>query len=623
MFKALTGQLAWLLAGLVAVAVGASPGPGDALAADAIKHHAQSLIGSVKYGPDFKNFGWVNPDAPKGGVVRQFVQGSFDSLNEFTVQGRAATGLGLIYDQLFESSPDEPSSQYGLLAEWVSYPDDYSSVTFKLRDGAKFHDGEPVKPEDVIFSMMAQKESHPRYELYYKNVVSGEKTGEREVTFKFDTKGNRELPFIVGELTVLPKHYWTAKGANGEPRDLAKSTVEIPVGSGPYKIKSVDPTRGITYERVADYWGKDLPVNIGQNNFGEVRFTYFRDRTPAFEAFKSGGLDIWAENSASGWATQYAFDAATKGLVKKEAFPIKRVAPMQVFAFNTRRAKFQDVRVRKALNLVYNFEEANKKLFFDSYTRTASFFDNSELKASGLPQGRELELLSELKSDLPAEVFTTEWKNAINTPENRRTNMAEASKLFAAAGWAQKNGALVNGAGEEFSVEFLIDSETFQRVIIPYIEDLKLLGVKATIRLVDSSQYKRREDDRDFDVVVDNFSQSISPGNEQRDFWGSISANQNGSRNTIGIKNPAVDKLIDKIVFATDRAELVAATRALDRVLLWNYYVVPQWHLPAERLAFWDIFGCPATLPSQTVAFQRVWWVDPAKQAALFAARGQ
>jgi microcin C transport system substrate-binding protein len=621
--KALRGLRAGLLAGLATVVAAVGPGAREAQAADPVRHHAQSLIGAVKYGPDFKNFGWVNPDAPKGGVVRQFVQGSFDSLNGFTVQGRPAKDLGLIYDQLFESSPDEPGSQYGLLAEWVSYPDDFSSVTFGLRAGAKFHDGEPVKPEDVIFSMMAQKKSHPRYELYYKNVVSGEKTGEREVTFKFDTTGNRELPFIVGELTVLPKHYWTAKGANGEPRDLAKSTVEIPLGSGPYKIKSVDPTRGITYERVAEYWAKDLPVNVGQNNFGEVRFTYFRDRTPAFEAFKSGGLDLWVENSASGWATQYSFDAVTKGLVKKEQLPIQRVAPMQVFAFNTRRAKFQDVRVRKALNLVYNFEEANKKLFFESYTRTASFFDNSELKASGLPQGRELELLSELKSELPPEVFTTEWKNAVNTPENRRANMSEAAKLFAAAGWTQKNGALVNAAGEDFNVEFLIDNETLQRVIIPYIEDLKLLGVKATIRLVDSSQYKRREDDRDFDVIIDNVSQSISPGNEQREFWGTASADQNGSRNTIGIKNKAIDKLIDKIVFATDRAELIAATRAMDRVLLWNYYVVPQWHLPAERLAYWDIFGRPATLPKQTVAYQRVWWVDPMKQAALATARGQ
>ncbi len=615
MLMALTRLLA-----LTAVAALAAPA---AHAADPVRRHAQSLVNAMKYGPDFKHFEWVNPDAPKGGVIRQYVAGSFDSLNNFTREGKPAVGLGHIYDQLFESSPDEPSTQYGVIAEWVSYPDDFSSVTFGLRQTARFHDGEPIKPEDVIFSMEAQKASNPQAAFYYLNVVSGEKTGEREVTFKFNSVGNRELPFIVGQLTVLPKHYWTGKNAEGTPRDLKKSTVEIPLGSGPYKIASVDPTRGITYERVPEYWAKDLPANVGQNNFGELRYTYFRDRTPAFEAFKSGQLDIWQEASASGWATQYEFDAAKKGLVKKESLPIKRVAPMQVFAFNTRRPKFQDVRVRKAFNLVYNFEEANKKLFFESYIRTESYFDNSELKAAGLPQGRELELLNEIKADLPPELFTVEWKNAVNTPENRRKNMGEAAGLFAAAGWTPKNGALVNAAGEELTVEFLIDSELWQRVILPYIEDLKLLGVKATIRQVDSSQYKRREEDRDFDVIVDQLSQSESPGNEQRDFWGSKSADERASRNSIGIKNPAIDKLIEKVVFATDRAELIAATRALDRVLLWNYFVVPQWHLPAERVAYWDKFGRPAKLPSQTAAFDRVWWIDPVKQTALETARSK
>ena len=594
-----------------------------AAAAQPVRHYAQSLVGSVKYAPDFKNFDWVNPNAPKGGTVRQFAQGSFDSLNEFSVQGNAAAGLGLIYDNLFESSQDEPTAQYGLVAEWVSYPDDFSSVTFGLRPSAKFHDGEPIKPEDVVFSMEALKAAHPRFAHYYKNVVKGEKTGDREVTFTFDSIGNRELPHIVGELTVLPKHFWTAPGANGEKRDLSKSTSDIPLGSGPYKIKDVDPTRGITYERVTDYWAKDLPVQVGQNNFDEIKITYFRDRVPAFEAFKSGGIDFWVENSASAWAAQYEFDALKKGLVKKETFPIKRVAPMQVFAFNLRRPKFQDARVRKAFNLIYNFEEANKKLFYESYTRTGSFFDNSELKATGLPLGRELEILNEVKSEIPAEVFTTEWKNPVNAPESRRANLSEASKLLAASGWTNKNGVLVNAAGEELSVEFLLDNETFQRVILPYIEDLKLVGIKASVRLVDNSQYKRREDDRDFDIIVDNFSQSISPGNEQREFWGTAAAGVKGSRNSIGIKNPAIDNLVEKIVFAKDRAELVAATKALDRVLLWNYYVVPQWHLPSERLAYWDMFGHPDKLPSQTVAFLKTWWADTAKQAALATARAK
>lgn len=620
MVKAMPGKLALL----IATAVLAMAPANRSVAAEPVRHHhALSLVGDVKKGPDYKHFDWVNPSAPKGGAVRQYVQGSFDSLNEFTVQGSPASGLALIYDKLMEPSTDEPATQYALIAEWVSYPADYSSVTFAIRSGAKFHDGQPITPEDVIFSMEAQKASNPSAALYYHNVVKGEKTGEREVTFTFDSKGNRELPHVVGELTVLPKHFWTATGSNGEKRDLSKSTLDIPLGSGAYKIKEVDAGRGITYERVKNYWAQDLPVNTGQNNFDEIKLVYFRDRTPAFEAFKAGTIDYWAENSASSWATQYEFDAIKKGLVKKEMIPIKRIAPMQVFAFNTRRAKFQDVRVRKAFNLAYNFEEANKKLFYESYTRITSFFDNSDLKAVGLPAGRELEILNEVRADIPPEVFTAEWKNPVNTAENRRANLSEAGKLFAASGWTNKGGVLVNGAGEELTVEFLIDTETFQRVILPYIEDLKLLGVKASVRLVDASQYKRREDDGDFDIIVDNLSQSNSPGNEQRFFWGSAAADQKGSRNRIGIKNTAVDKLIDKIVFAKDRAELVAATRAMDRVLLWNYYVVPQWHLPAERIAYWDMFGRPDILPSQTVDFLRVWWVDPAKQAALAAARGK
>ena len=609
--------------GMSALVLGLSASAIAPVQADPIRHHAQSLVGDVKYGPDFKHFDWVNPDAPKGGTAREFAQGSFDSLNEFSMQGNAAGGLSLIYNQLFEASLDEPSTQYAVIAEWVSYPDDYSSVTFKIRDGAKFHDGKPITPEDVVFSMEALKAAHPRYAYYYKNVVKGEKTGDSEVTFTFDSKGNRELPFIVGELKVLPKHFWTATGSNGEKRDLAKSTLDIPVGSGAYKIKSVDPTRKITYERVADHWAKDLPFNVGQHNIGEIEIIYFRDRVPAFEAFKSGGLDFWVENSASAWATQYEFDNLKKGWVKREAIPITRVAPMQVFAFNTRRDKFKDERVRRAFNLAYNFEEANKTLFYDGYKRTGSFFDNSELKATGLPQGRELEILNEVKADVPAAVFTAEYKNPVNTPQNRRANLSEATKLLAEAGWTNKGGTLVSAAGEAFTIEFLIDNEAFQRVIIPYIEDLKLLGIKATVRMVDASQYKRREDDRDFDIIVDNFSQSNSPGNEQREFWGSAAADAKGSRNSIGIKNPAIDKIVDKIVFATDRAELIAATHALDRVLLWNSYVVPQWHLPTERIAWWDKFARPAKLPSQTPGFPTIWWVDPAKQSALAAARGQ
>jgi microcin C transport system substrate-binding protein len=633
-----------------AVAIPAAPETLPAPASSATHHHALSLVGEPKYGPDFKHFDWVNPDAPKGGTVRGFVEGSFDSLNPFTVKGVPASSLGLIFDSLMTNSPDEPSAQYGLIAEWVSFPPDYSTVTFGINPKARFQDGTPITPEDVIFSFEGQKKAHPRTAFYYKNVVKAEKTGEHEVTFTFDVKGNRELPQIVGQLSVVPKSFWETKGANGEQRDITKTTMEVPIGSGAYKVKEFDAGRSITYERVKDYWANDLPVSKGQWNFDEIKLTYFLDRTPAFEEFKSGKLDYWAENVASQWATAYGFPAVEKGWVKKEAIPVKRVAPMQAFVFNLRRKQFQDPRVRKAFALTFNFEEANKKLFYDLYVRVASYFDNSELAATGLPQGREFEILNEVRDELPPEVFATEWKNPVNaTPEAFREHMREASKLLADAGWkvqeltvddgscgffcktmrtvglgsAKTENVLRNAAGETLTAEFLLDSPDFQKIVLPYVQDLQRLGIKASVRLVDSAQYKRREDGHDYDIIVDNFPQSESPGNEQRDFWGSAAADKDGSRNTAGIKNPAIDKLIDKIVFSTDRADLVAATRALDRALLWNYYAVPHWHYPYERLAYWDIFGRPQTLPSQTAALMQTWWIDAEKQKALAAARGQ
>ncbi len=615
------------------------------------RHHALSLIGEPKYPAGFTHFGWVNPDAPKGGTLRGFAEGSFDSLNPFTVKGDPAGGIGLVYDSLMASSPDEPSSEYGLVAEWVSYPPDFSSVTFGINPKARFHDGSPITPEDIIFSFDAQKKAHPRMAFYYKNVVKAEKTGDNEVTFTFDVKGNRELPQIVGQLSVLSKKFWEGTGADGQPRDIMKSSLEIPVGSGAYRVKSFDAGRSITYERVKDYWAKDEPVAKGQYNFDEFKLTYFLDRTPAFEEFKSGKLDYWVESTASQWATGYNFPAIQKGLVKKEAIPVKRVAPMQAFVFNQRRKQFADPRVRRAFALAFNFEEANKKLFYDLYVRVGSYFDNSELANKGLPQGRELELLNEVKDEVPPEVFTTEWKNPVNkTSEDFRNNMREASKLLAEAGWTiqevaieedgscgtfcsimrsvglsspPKANVLRNAKGERLDAEFLLELPEFQRIVLPYVQDLQKLGINASIRMVDSAQYKRREDAHDYDIITDNFAQSESPGNEQRDFWGSAAADRNGSRNTAGIKNPAVDKLIDKVVFAKDREELLAATHALDRVLLWNFYVVPQWHYPYERVAYWDVFGRPATLPSQTSALSQVWWFDADKQKALAGARGQ
>jgi len=613
-------------------------------------HHALSLVGEPAYPAGFPHFNWVNPDAPKGGTLRGYAQGSFDSLNPFSVKGDSAGGLGLVYDSLMAGSPDEPSTEYGLIAEWVSYPPDFSSVTFGINPKARFQDGTPITPEDVIFSFEGQKAAHPRSAFYYKNVVKAEKTGDNQVTFTFDVKGNRELPQIVGQLSILPKAFWEGVGPNGEKRDITKSTLEIPVGSGAYRVKSFDAGRSITFERVKDYWAKDLPVAKGQWNFDEFKLTYFLDRTPAFEEFKSGKIDYWPESSASQWATAYDFPAARNGQVKKEAIPVRRVAPMQAFVFNQRRSQFQDPRVRRAFGLAFNFEEANRKLFYDSYVRVGSYFDNSELASKGLPQGRELEILNEVKDEVPPEVFTTEWKNPVNkAPEDFRNHLREASQLLKDAGWslhevevddgscgtfcsimrtvglssAPKANLLRNAQGQTLDAEFLLESPEFQKIVLPYIQDLQKLGIKASVRVVDGAQYKRREDSRDYDIIVDNFAQSESPGNEQRDFWGSAAAARDGSRNTAGIRNPAVDKLVDKVVFAKDRDELLAATHALDRVLLWNYYVVPQWHYPYERIAYWDIFGRPEKLPSQTSALAQTWWIDAGKKKALDAVRGR
>lgn len=618
------GSIGRGLLALAAAAMALSTGVGSLSAGSETRHHALSLVGEPAYGPDFKHFDWVNPDAPKGGTVRQWAMGSFDSLNPFSVQGSTAAGVGLIYDTLMTSSPDEPSTEYGLVAEWVSFPDDFSSATFGLRPEARFHDGEPIKPEDVIFSLEALKKAHPHYNAYYRNVVRAEKTGDHEVTFTFDQKGNRELPQIVGQLPVLPKHFWEATGANGQPRDLSRSTLEIPLGSGPYKIKSFDPGRSIVYERVKDWWAKDLPVSKGQWNFDEFVFTYFRDRVPAFEAFKVGQIDYWQETSAKAWATSYDFEAVRRGLVKKEEIPIRRVTPMQAFVMNLRRPQFQDIRVRKAFNLAFDFEWMNKNLFFDQYKRTESFFGNSELQATGLPTGRELEILNEIKDEVPPEVFTTEWKNPVNaTPQDQRNNLRKAAQLLAEAGWKPQNGVLTNAKGEQLAVEILIVQPDFERVVLPFKTNLERLGVRVSVRIVDTSQYQRRTDTFDYDIIVDSFPQSNSPGNEQRNFWGSAAADTHGSMNSIGIKNPAIDKLIDKIIYAADREELVAATRALDRVLLWNYYVIPQWHSPFDRIAVWDMFGRPDKLPEQSPSFMRVWWLDAEKQKELNAKRGR
>jgi microcin C transport system substrate-binding protein len=580
------------------------------------KLHALSLLGPVKYGPDFKRFDYVNPDAPKGGSVRLPAIGTFDSLNGIAYKGNVGAALNvlgatLIYDRLMSPSMDERSSAYCEIAEWVSHPDDYSSATFKIRDKARWHDGKPITPDDVIFSMEVQKRENPRLALYYKNVQKVEKTGENQVTFYFDEKNNRELPHIVGELVIVPKHFYEGSPA----RDPGKTWLEIPLGSGPYRIKSFEAGRYIAYERVADYWGADLPGNIGHNNVDEIRYEYFQDRVPAFESFKAGRIDFWDENSAKSWATEYNFPALNAGkVVKRDDVLLDNSVPMQGLIMNLRRDQFKDIRVRKAMNLMFNFEWMNKNLFFGQYKRTSSYFEKTDAQSAGIPTGKELEILETVRDQVPAELFTTEYKNPTNDPQSLvdRSHRRDALKLLDEAGWQITDGILRKD-GQVFRIEFLLVSPELERIVAPYIQALQQVGIQSSLRIVDAAQYKRRLDEFDYDVIATGWRQSDSPGNEQRDYWGSDAAKSPGSRNRAGIQNPAIDKLIDRIIFAKDREELVAASRALDRVLLWNYYVVPQYYMANERFAYWDKYAAPKTLPTQSIGFPTVWWYDQAK----------
>ncbi len=587
-----------------------------ALADDLQFSHAISLFGDVKYPADFKNFDYVNPSAPKGGRFRQAVVGSFDSLNNYTVKGDPA-GVGVL-DTLMVGSMDEPFTRYGLIAQSIAFPDDKSRTVFKLNPAARFHDGKAITSDDVIFSLNTLKTNLPNYASYYKNVEKAEQTGEHEVTFFFSEKNNRELPLIITELPILPQHWWTSAGADGNPRNTDASSLEIPLGSGPYKIKSVVPGSTITLQRVADYWAKDLPVNVGQNNFDELLYSYYQTVLVAFEGFKGDQSDYNYETSSKNWATGYDFPAVASGKVVKATPALKNVHGMQAFVLNLRKAKFQDVRVRKAMILAYDFQWANTNLFFGQYQQSRSFFNGSEFEAKGLPSPEELELLNPLKEKLPAEVFTTEYQNAVNgDAAARRKNLQAASTLLAEAGWvAADDGGkriLKNSKGEVLQVDFALDNPLFERVTLPYKEQLELLGFSVTVRTIDQAQIKKLQDQFDYDIIVNNFGQSLSPGNEQRFFWGSAEADRQGSHNYSGIKNEAIDALIDKLIFVKDRKGLVAACRALDRALIWNYYMVPQWFGPYERIAYWDRFGMPERAPEYQLGVPTTWWRDEAK----------
>lgn len=575
--------------------------------------HGIAMHGDLAYPADFEHFAYANPNAPKGGTLTLDALGSFDSFNPFIIKGSPAASVGLIYETLTVRSQDEPFSEYGLIAETIEMPEDRSWVAFTLREDARWHDGQPVTVDDVIWSLETLKEKgSPFFRFYYQNVVKAEQDGERRVKMTFDGSVNRELPLIVGQLPVLPKHYY-------QDREFDKTTLEPPLGSGPYKIKSFEPGRNIVYERVEDYWGRDIPVNRGRYNFDVVRYEYFRDANVALEGLKAGEYDIRQENSSKNWATAYTGPAVDAGYIVKEEIERQQGTGMQSFAFNLRKTKFQDPKVRQALAYAFDFEWTNKNLFYGLYNRTDSFFENSELASSGLPDEAELALLEPLRGQIPDQVFEATYQPpATDGSGNARQNLRTALGLLKEAGWSVQGGKLTNEAGDNLDFEVLLVSPLFERITAPFIKNLERLGIRATMRTVDPAQYQNRLEKFDFDVIVGSWGQSLSPGNEQRDFWGSEAAEREGSRNLLGVQDPAIDALIENVIQAESREALVTATRALDRVLLWNHFVIPQWYSPVDRYAYWDKFKRSETDPKYGVD-QFSWWVDQGKEDEVVA----
>jgi microcin C transport system substrate-binding protein len=575
------------------------------------------MHGDLAYPLDFTHFKYANPDAPKGGVLRQYSIGTFDSFNPFITKGNPAAGIALIYDTLMTASKDEPFSRYGLLAESIETPSDRTWVAFTLRQGARWHDGRPVSVEDVIwtFNTLVEKGS-PLYGFYYAGVEKVEQAGERRVKFNFKPGDNRELPLILSDLMILPKHYW-------ENRNFDQTTLDPPLGSGSYEIESFEPGRFVSYRRRADYWGADLPVNRGHNNFDTFRFEYYRDMDVAVEALKADAYDIRVENIATKWSTAYEIPDVREGRLRKELIPHRRNEGVQGFAFNLRREPFRDRRVREALGYAFDFEWLNKNLFYGQYERTRSYFENSELAARGLPSPAELEILEPLRGRIPEEVFSKEYQPPKTDGSGKiRSNLRRASELLAEAGWKISDGKLKNAStGEPMTFEILLISPSFERIALPFKKNLERIGVDVTVRTIDTAQYQRRIDTYDFDMTTARIPETNSPGNEQRDFWSSESAKREGGRNLMGIENPAIDELIEFVIAAKTREDLVAGVRALDRVLQWGFYLIPHYFIASDRLLYWDRFGKPEISPSEGLAID-TWWYDKAKALRLDAARG-
>ncbi len=583
------------------------------LAAEEFRH-GLSVFGDLKYPADFKHFDYVNPNAPKGGRFSTYggPLNSFDSFNPFILKGDAASGLSMLFDTLMERSGDEPDAMYGLIAKEVAVAKDGKSVTFRLRPEAKFSDGTAVTAEDVAFSFDTLKaKGHPSYRIMMRDVTKAEVLDPHTIRFAFTGELTRDLPSIVAGLPVLSKAYYTK-------HEFDQTTLDAPLGSGPYLIADFRPGAQITYKRRDDYWAKDLPINRGTSNFDEIRFEYYRDRTAALEGFKAGVYDFREEFTARDWSTGYEVPAMRDGRMKKIVLPDANPSGAQGFFFNTRRAKFADPRVRKALDYAFDYEFTNKNLFYGLYQRTNSYFENSDMKAEGLPSPAELALLEPFKDKLPKAVFEEPYNSPVSDGSGTdRKLLREAARLLDEAGCKMKDRVRVCPNGEVLEIEFLIYEGTFERVIAPYIKNLQAIGVPASIRRVDSAQYQRRVKAFDFDVVTSRFVMRLTPGNEMRNYWASENANVEGSVNLAGIKDPVVDALLDKVVEAKSRDELVAATRAIDRVLRAGHYWVPQWYKASHHIAYWDKFSGPETKPKYSRGAPDTWWYDAEKAAKV------
>ncbi len=587
--------------------------------AEVHKAHAITLYDEApKYPAGFSHFDYVNPNAPKGGVFRiaPVQESSFDSFNPYIAKGNPVS-TGSI-ETLMTSSEDEPFTEYGLIAESIEWPDDRSWVIFNLNPDARWHDGEPILADDVVwtFNTLFEK-GRPVYRFYYSTVEKVEVLSERRVKFSFTESNNRELPLIIGQLPVLPKHYW-------ESRDFSKTTLEPPLGSGPYRIKDFDAGRYVVQERVPEYWGKDLGVNKGLNNFQEMRTDFYRDVTAIRLALKAGKLDFRHENQAKAWALDYDIPAVDKGWLIKEQVEHQMPQGMQGLFLNSRRVIFSDPLVREAMSYAFDFEWTNHNLFFDQYTRTESYFSNSAMAATGLPENKELAILERFRGQIPERVFTEEFKAPTTDGSGwPRDNLLKAVALLEQAGWVVKDQVLTHSeTGQPFEFEILLVSQAFERIMLPMVRNLTRLGMDVRIRLVDSTQFINRIRSFDFDTFIGSIGQSENPGNEQREYWTQAAAIQEGSRNYAGVSSPVIDAIVDELIQADDRDTLTATVKALDRVLLFGFYVVPNWHLAADRVLYWDKFSRPAVPLKSGVSTSR-WWFDPAKTDRLQIARGQ